>query len=114
MYQLLFTRLALNATYSTEYSQPVAMAGANATQFDFVILSVGGTPTVTITIQESNDLENWRDRTGTGSSDNSSAGGYKLSSAATGVAAGYVRAKVVLTGTTPIAVVSVGLNTASL
>jgi len=116
MYQQLFTRLALTGASSSEVSQPVAMQGANGTQFDFVVISLSGTgtPTVTITIQESNDLENWKDRSGTGSTSNSTAVGYTLSAVATSVSAGYVRAKVVLTGTTPIAVVSVGLNTAAL
>lgn len=113
MYQQLFTRLALTGNGASEVSQPVSMQGANAAQLDVVVISLAGTtPTVTLQLQESSDLENWKDK---GSSSGAlSATGYTLVAAVTSIAAGYVRVKVTLAGTSPIGVVSVGVNTAAL
>lgn len=111
MYQQLFTRLALNTTTLSEVSQPVSMQGANAAQFDIVVISLSGTsPVVTCQLQESNDLENWTNK---GSATAPSAVGYTLAAAQTSLSAGYVRLKITLSGTSPICVVSVGINTAS-
>lgn len=113
MYQQLFTRLALTGSGTSEVSQPVSMQGANAAQIDVVILSLAGTtPTVTLQLQESSDLENWKDK---GSSSGAlNATGYTLVAAVTAISAGYVRVKATMAGTSPIGVISVGLNTASL
>lgn len=112
MYQQLFTRLALSGTTLSEVSQPVAMQGANAAQFDVVVISLSGTgtPTVTCQLQESNDLENWKDK---GSTTAPTAVGYTLAAAQTGISSGYVRLKVTLSGTTPITVISAGINTSA-
>ena len=112
MYQPLFTRLALSGTTLSEVSQPVSLQGANASQFDIVMVSLSGTsPSLACQLQESNDLENWANK---GSATNVTAVGYTLAAAQSGLAAGYVRLKVTLTGTTPICVVTAGLNTAAL
>ncbi len=113
MYQQLFTRLALTGANASEVSQPVPLQGANGSQFDVVVFSLSGTsPQVACQLQESNDLENWSNK---GSATNLTAVGFTLQAAAqTGIAAGYVRLKVTLTGTSPICVVSAGLNTAAL
>ena len=110
MYQQLFTRLALTGAASFEVSQPVSLQGANAVQYDIVVISLSGTgtPTVTCQLQESNDLENWKDK---GSTTAPTAVGYTLAAAQTALASGYLRLKVTLSGTSPITVVSIGLNT---
>lgn len=109
MRSMLFERLALSGSILSEVSQAVSMDGANAAQVDFVVVSLSGTtPTVTGQLQESNDLENWRDKGGTTAL---SAVGYSLGTAVTGIAAAYVRLKFTAGGTTPIAVVSAGLST---
>jgi hypothetical protein len=112
MYQQLFTRLALTGANASEVSQPVSLQGANASQFDVVVFSLSGTsPQVACQLQESNDLENWANK---GSATNITAVGYTLAAAQSSIASGYVRLKVTLTGTSPICVVSAGLNTAAL
>jgi hypothetical protein len=110
MYTQLFTRLALTGNGASEVSQPVTMYGANAAQLDIVVFSLSGssTPTVTCQLQESNDLENWSNK---GSTTAPIAVGYTLATKETGLAAGYLRVKVTLSGTTPISVVAIGLNT---
>jgi len=110
MYQQLFTRLGLTGSGTYEVSQPVSMQGANAAQVDVVVISLAGTsPTVTLQLQESNDLENWKDK---GSSSGAlSATGYTLVAAVTAISSGYVRVKATAGGTSPVAVLSVGLNT---
>lgn len=113
MYQQLFTRLALSGTTLSEVSQPISMQGANGAQLDVVVISMSGTsPVLTCQLQESNDLENWKDK-GT-ATPTLTAVGYTLFSAVTGISSGYVRLKVTLTGTSPICVASAGLNTAAL
>lgn len=109
MYQQLFTRLALSSSTTSEVSLPVAMQGANAAQIDVVILSLAGTsPTVTLQLQESNDLENWTNK---GSSSGTlNATGYTLVAAVTAISSGYVRVKATAGGTGPVAIVNVGLN----
>ena len=89
------------------------MQGANGAQLDVVVISMSGTsPVLTCQLQESNDLENWRDK-GV-ATPTMTAVGYNLFAAVTGISSGYIRLKVTLSGTTPICVVTAGLNTASL
>lgn len=105
----LFERLALASSTLSEVSQAVTMDGANAAQVDVVVFSLSGTsPQVSIQLQESNDLENWRDR---GSATTISAVGYTLTAAVTAIATAYVRVKVTASGTSPVTVVSAGLST---
>jgi len=59
---------------TSEVSQPVSTAGANAAQ-GAVVLQVQTATNVTFQLQESNDLENWSNK---GSSQNVSAVGYTL------------------------------------
>ena len=112
MYQQLFTRLALSGSTLSEVSQPVSLQGANAVQFDIVVVSLsGGGATVTCQLQESNDLENWVNK---GSTTAPTAVGYTLAAAQTSLSSGYVRLKITLSGTSPICVVTAGINAASL
>lgn len=116
MYTELANRLVLTAPgtpyVATSVTQPIDVTGANATQFSVVCYVMSAT-NVVITLQESNDLENWTDRSGVGSGVTVTGVGYSLSSS-TGatVATRYVRAKLVLTGTAAgqTAVIAVGIN----
>jgi hypothetical protein len=108
MRTMLFERLGLSTTLS-EVSQAVSMDGANSAQVDIVVISLSGSgATVTVQLQESNDLENWKDK---GSGTAPTAVGYTLAAAVTAISSAYVRVKATASGTTPIAVVSIGLNT---
>lgn len=112
MYQQLLTRLALSGSTLSEVSQPVSMEGSNAVQLDMVVFAISGTtPSLSCQLQESSDMENWRDK---GSATALTAVGYTLAAAVSGISSGYVRLKTTLTGTSPICVVSAGINTASL
>jgi len=79
---------------TSEVSQPVSMAGANAAQ-GAVVMQVLTATSVTFQLQESNDLENWSNK---GSSQNVTATGYTLLTAITSVSAAYVRMKYAING----------------
>jgi hypothetical protein len=79
---------------TSEVSQPVSMAGANAAQAA-TILQVLTATSVTFQLQESNDLENWSNK---GSSQNVTAVGYTLLTAITAISAAYVRMKYTING----------------
>jgi len=79
---------------TSEVSQPVSTAGANAAQ-GAVVLQVQTATNVTFQLQESNDLENWSSK---GSSQNVSAVGYTLLTAITAISASYVRMKYTING----------------
>jgi len=113
MYQQIWTRLALSGNNASEVSQPVSMQGANAAQLDVVVLSMAGTsPSVALVLQESSDLENWSNKTTFSSV---TATGYTLFAATTAISAGYIRVKATFTGSSsPVAVLSAGINTAHL
>lgn len=112
MYHQLFTRLVLGGSVLSEVSQPVPMDGANAAQLDLVVFTMTGTsPSLSCQLQESNDLENWRDK---GAASAHNAVGYAMPTAATAISSGYVRLRVTLTGTPPVCVLSAGVNTAAL
>lgn len=85
------------------------MTGANAVQMNVTVFAQTAT-NVIVTLQVSNDLENWTDQaTGT----TITTIGYTLPAANTAIAAAYARVKVALTGT-GTAVLAVGVNTAQL
>lgn len=115
MYQQLFTRLALSGSGASEVSVPVSMQGANAAQVDYVVMSIAGTstPTISLQLQESNDLENWTNK---GSAVTPvTATGYALAAAVTGISAAFIRLRVSITaGTSPVFVVAASLNTSKL
>lgn len=113
MRAILFTRLGLSSSVATQYSQPVSMEGANALSIDFVVFALTGTgtPTVTCAIELSNDMENWTAYSGSMTGNTATAIGYSLTSTVASIPTAYVRLKVALTGTSPAAIVSAGLNT---
>ena len=114
MYTEVASKLAVVGANVPFYSQAVSMAGANAIQAEVTMFSISGTstPTLTVSAEASNDLQNWDDL---GDFD----AGLTLIGYATkkftGIAHGYVRLKFELTfGTSPRAIVGAGVNTANL
>lgn len=57
MYTEVQERVSLNA--STAISQPLAVGGMNNVQVDAVVFGTESAGTLTVKVQESNDLENW-------------------------------------------------------
>ena len=107
-----FTQLALTGTGTFEVSQAVSMNGANAAQVDCVLFALTASATVTFILQESNDLENWSTKATLATAP--TAVGYSLQGQTTAISTAYVRLKATLTGSSPIAVLSAGINTAAL
>ena len=104
MHVELCKRLAL-AGDAKQYTQPVSMEGYNRVQVEAVAF-VGS---VGITVQQSNDLENW---TSLGSADTASASSdpYTLGTAQTPTCA-YVRLELEENAGTPsAAIIAVGVN----
>jgi hypothetical protein len=110
MYHDLFDRLALNE--GEAFSSAVSMDSNNAAVLSYVVVRLTGDD-VTFTLQESSDLENWRDRTGTGASSVAVAPCYTLADTASGIAAQFLRVHVQL-APDALAVISAGINIASL
>jgi hypothetical protein len=102
---------------TTQYSNSVDMQGANAVQVEFSVLGLSGTntPTVTLTVQISNDLENWSDHPGTpvGTDDIANSIGY-ATFYLKDIASQFARLKYTVSGTNPKFVIGVGVNTALL
>lgn len=108
MYSQVFSRLHVSGSGSAEYSQAVQVGEANAAQMDLVVYAItGSSATLTIQLQESNDLENWKDK---GSASTATAIGYTLGSLTTSISSSYVRMKISITGTTPSSVVAAGIS----
>jgi len=118
MYQILATKMAISSS-TDEVTQPVAMAGANAVTVDMTVFSGSVT---TVSLEGSNDLENWAALNSTMLASGAlSEGAYYLPCSASGaaftgaekdVSTQYVRIKFGVTSGTAIA--GAGLNTASL
>jgi hypothetical protein len=104
----MYTEVASKLVVSgTVFSQAVSMAGANGALFEYTIFT---TPagTLTITLEESNDLENWATHTADSAR---SAIGY-FSKKVTSIAGAYVRLKYV--SSSGDVIVAAGINTANL
>jgi hypothetical protein len=107
MYYNVASRLAVSDA-SINFSQAVNMAGANAVLIDATVYGISG-GTLTLTAQESNDLENW----GTLSGQVAFTAGTYNTLKITDVAGQYVRLKYVQNGAFNT-VLSAGINTAQL
>ncbi len=97
------------------YSAGIPLTGANTVQVEWTLFSLSGTtPTLTVSLQESNDLENWGTTLGTvmGTVASLSGPGY-ASFGYKQIAAQYVRLKYSASAATGSAtgVVSAGINT---
>jgi len=113
----MYSKLADNlfVSNSTEQTPAVAMGDDNAVQVDWTVISYSGSGEITVTVQESNDLQNWS----TVGTDSISAVSYNTftspdqTSPGQRVASAYVRLQITAaSGAT--AVVAAGLNSASL
>lgn len=106
MYNRLYERLVIIDTTSPEYSQAVNMDGYNTVFPEIVVFTYSGLTNVKVQVQESNDLENWRDK---GTVNTMTAIGYTAGNVVTAFAATYARLKVYTTGT-GTAILSAGVN----
>jgi len=110
VYSKIADRLSLSSA-GTFYSEALEMTGANAVQVDFTVMAWGGTGSLVLNIQESNDCANWSDALTT-----SSAGSSTLSSVGyqtfrvLNVGGQMVRVRYVLASASSV-VVSAGVNT---
>jgi hypothetical protein len=111
MYIQVASKLSV-VTGVASYSQAVSMDGANAVMFDITVFSVvASSGTLTIQLEESNDLQNWAEVT-SASETFATVTGWKRK-VATGIAAAYVRLKFSFTTNGPY-IVGAGINTALL
>jgi hypothetical protein len=112
VYTEVASKLAVVGANVPFYSQAVSMAGANAIQAEVTMFSISGTstPTLTVSAEASNDLQNWDDL---GDFDALTLIGYGTKKF-TDIAHGYVRLKFEMTGSSPRAIVGAGVNTANL
>lgn len=111
----MYTQVAskLDVVTDAKYSQAVSMEGANAVQMEATVFNIKGTSAeLTISLQGSNDLQNWDTL---GAFDSTFADIGYATKKLTGIANAYVRLKYEMTtGTSPQAIVGAGINTANL
>jgi len=111
-----YTKLAkmLSVVQGTDqFSAAVTMQGANCVQCDCVLAALAsGATSLTITVQESNDGENWTD-VANGSSAISAVGYSTVKLPTSGnIASAWVRLKYSTAGSGGKSIFSAGLNTA--
>ena len=113
MYYEVANRLVISSGETT-FSQAINMGGGNAVLANATFFNVTATTgTVSITLQEGNDLDNWTDNVSVGGTIAGTVASYgtmKLTS----IASQYVRLKYTMTGSSLKAVLSAALNTAQL
>lgn len=108
MYTQVATQLVVTTTAAV-FSQAVSMEGANAVQVSLTAFNLNSA-TITVQLQESNDLQNWADVSGASFTVSSA---YYGTNKTTGIASAYVRLKYTIATGGP-AVLSAGINTALL
>ena len=112
MYHKVLDKLFLSSTTNpVEHSQPVELDAETAVGIDVVCFTIVGLTNITISIEESNDLENWTPTSG-GTVTVTSAPSVQLGSMSSTmkVLRGFIRAKVATSGT-GTALLSVKLQT---
>ena len=112
MYHEVLDKLYVDSTLNpVEHAQPVALDAETAVGIDVVCYAFVGLTTVTISLEESNDLENWTPTSG-GTVTVTSAPSVQLGSMSSTmkVLRGFIRAKVATSGT-GTALLSVKLQT---
>jgi len=110
MYTKLADKLAIPASTAL-YLQPISMSSANAAQVEYTVFSISG-GTLTVSIEEGNDCENW----GTllsGAASTTSLGVEHKQFRGTAIAGQWVRVKCSMSAGGS-AVVAAGINTALL
>ena len=105
MYNQVGSKCAVPSTGGDAYSQAVSMAGANAVEVECTIFNLGGATSLSITVQQSNDLQNWSN---VGSSTTAVLGFTRLSQSS--IAGQYVRLLYRVVGTGTI-IMAAGINT---
>jgi len=120
MYSSIARRMTVTDSKSEE-SSAISLQAGNAVQIDWTIVSVAGSPTVKIEVQETGDLGNWQPV----SSDASSAIGFRTFTSpnvdvtaggdpGARIAASAVRVVVSVSSGTGSAIVAIGANVAKL
>ncbi|MBI2923409.1 MAG: hypothetical protein HYY18_20315 [Planctomycetes bacterium] len=100
MYTRFFDRLVV-ATGTDALSPAVPTAGSNAARSQVILISHVSLTGLTATMQGSNDLQNWRDLSTTGSL--TAIGGTSFAN--TAITDAYLRMKISITGTNAIGIV---------
>lgn len=108
----MYTQLSRNVevTDVPQFSQAIPMEGANTVAFNATVMQITATSTLTISIQGSNDLENWLTLATTDKTFDAVGYGKKKN---VGIADAYVRL-VYSMGSSEQAIVSAGMNLAEL
>jgi len=94
---------------TTTYSEAVTLNEANAAQVEYTIFNLSGT-SLQVTLQESNDGENWSDRSADTARTAMGYWTFQVSS----LGCKYARLKYVVSGGSLKAVISAGINAAHL
>lgn len=112
MYTSVASKLVVSSA-APAYSKAVPMASANQVLFDVTVEAVAGTfQSLTVTLQESNDRQNWSDVVSSAAIESV---GYSTKQTASGVAGQVVRLKYsVSAADTGAAVITAGIDTADL
>lgn len=87
------TTWSLTGTDAVGFTQPIAMAGNNSCQAEVVVFSLTASETLTVTLQESNDQENWSTPAGPSAAQPVDGVKAELLDPVASVGAAYVRLK---------------------
>lgn len=87
------TTWSLTGTSAESVTRPISMAGNNTCQCEVVVFSLTASEELTVTLQESNDQENWSTPTGPSSAQPVDAVKAELLDPVTSISAAYVRLK---------------------
>ena len=110
MYQQLASRLAVDT--NNHYSQPVSMQRANNVFVETMVYEVTGSGNLTISVEQSNDLENWDQLSDEISETTVTPGFYISANAGEKTGAAYVRLKYTMSAGSSC-ILAAGLNTSS-
>ena len=113
MYTMVADKFVVTNANTPQYTSAVEMGNDNAVYYELTIFTLGGATDLTITLEESNDLENWSNPNDTPTAYNSIGYKQKKVPSSAGIASRYVRLKAAVTGTGTV-IFAGGINTASL
>jgi hypothetical protein len=92
------TTWSLTGTDATGFTQPIPVGANNACQCEVTVFNITAAQTLSVTVQESNDRENWATAPGPSSSQDLDAVKAELLDPVTSIGAAYVRLKFTLSG----------------